>query len=174
LKNLISSIFAIALPVMVASAQPMADASFDEQLKYLFPEADSFAEKAGSPPVYKAYGKSMDGKEPDLLGLIFWTTELDPLERGYDGPIQLLVGMDTRGLLTGVIVTDHREPYGYFSVETPEFADQFRGKNVRDRFRPGDDIDAISRATVTVTSASRAVRNSARRAATAHLAPPEQ
>jgi NosR/NirI family nitrous oxide reductase transcriptional regulator len=172
LKNLVSCIFAIALPALVASAQPLSDASFDEQLHYLFPEAEHFSEKEGSPPVYKAYGKSVDGEEPDLLGLIFWTTELDPLERGYDGPIQLLVGMDTVGTLTGVIVTDHREPYGYFSVELPEFADQFRGKHVRDRFRTGEDIDAISRATVTVTSASRAVRNSARRAATAHLAPP--
>jgi len=56
----------------------------------------------------------------------------------------------------------------------PEFAAQFEGKNIRDRFRYGEDIDAISRATITVTSASRAVRNSARRAATAHLAPPAQ
>lgn len=174
MKNLFSSICAIALPVLVASAQPMADASFEEQLKYLFPEAASFSEKQGSPPVYKAYGKSVDGSEPDLLGLIFWTTELDPLERGYDGPIKMLVGMDTSGILTGVIVTDHREPYGYFSVETPEFAEQFRDKSVRDRFRPGEDVDAISRATVTVTSSSRAIRNSARRAARAHLAPPEQ
>jgi len=164
----------LALPVFVASAQPMASVSFDEQLKYLFPEAASFSEKEGSPPVYKAYGKAAEGAQPNLLGLIFWTTELDPLERGYDGPIKMLVGMDTRGIITGVIVTDHREPYGYFSVETPEFVEQFRDKNVRDRFRPGEDVDAISRATVTVTSASRAIRNSARRAATAHLARPEQ
>ena len=109
-----------------------------------------------------------------MLGLAFWRTELDPLERGYDGPIKMLVGMDTRGILTRIIVTDHREPYGYFSVEEPAFAEQFENKNIRDRFRYGEDIDAISRATVTVTSASRAVRNSARRAATAHLAPPSQ
>ena len=41
-------------------------------------------------------------------GLAFWTTELDPLERGYDGPIKMLVGMDP-GLLTGIIVTEHHE-----------------------------------------------------------------
>lgn len=173
MKNLISTILAIALPALLASAQPLADADFDEQLKYFFPAAENFSDKEGSPPVYKAYGQSADGSSSELLGLVFWTTELDPLERGYDGPIQMLVGMDTVGTLTGVIVTDHREPYGYFSVELPEFAEQFPGKSVRDRFRPGEDIDAISRATVTVTSASRAVRNSARRAAQAHLAPPE-
>ena len=150
----------------------MADASIAEQLKYLFPDAEHFSEKEGSPAHYKAFGAAAEGEEPPLLGLAFWTTELEPLERGYDGPIKMLVGMDTRGILTGIIVTDHREPYGYFSVELPEFAEQFKGKNIRDRFRVGDDIDAISRATITVTSASRAVRNSARRSAQAHLAPP--
>ena len=42
-----------------------------------------------------------------LAGLAFWTTELDPLERGYDGPIKILVGMDTAGVLAGVLVVDH-------------------------------------------------------------------
>jgi NosR/NirI family nitrous oxide reductase transcriptional regulator len=160
--------------MLVASAQPMSDAEFEEQLAYLFPEAATFTEKQGSPPHYKAYGPAVDGEQPELLGLVFWTTELDPLERGYDGPIQMLVGMDTRGILTRIIVTNHREPYGYFSVELPEFAEQFDGKDIRDRFRYGEDIDAISRATITITSASRAVRNSGRRAARAHLTPPEQ
>jgi len=164
----------IGLHALVAGAQPMADAAFDEQLRYLFPEAASFSPKEGSPPHYKAYGPSKEGGEPELLGLAFWTTELDPLERGYDGPIQMLVGMDTRGILTRIIVTNHREPYGYFSVELPEFAAQFEGKDIRDRFRYGEDIDAISRATISVTSASRAIRNSARRAATAHLTPPSE
>jgi transcriptional regulator of nitric oxide reductase len=163
-----------ALPLGLVIGQAMAQASLEEQLRYLFPEAASFSDKEGSPPVYRAYGPAPSGQEPPLLGLAFWTTELDPLERGYDGPIQMLVGMNTEGLLTRVIVTDHREPYGYFSVDLPEFADQFHDKDIRDRFRYGEDVDAISRATVSVTSASRAIRNSARRAATAYLAPPAQ
>lgn len=164
-----------AFTLAAAVAQVMANAGLEEQLRYLFPEAESFTAKEGSPPVYRALGAApSQGGEPELLGLAFWTTELDPLERGYDGPIQMLVGMDTRGIVKRIIVTDHREPYGYFSVELPEFAEQFENKNIRDRFRYGEDIDAISRATVTVTSASRAVRNSARRAAQAHLTPPSQ
>jgi NosR/NirI family nitrous oxide reductase transcriptional regulator len=86
----------------------------------------------------------------------------------------MLVGMDPRGKLVGVLVTDHREPYGYFSIELPEFGEQFVGKDIRDRFRVGEDVDAITRATITVTSASRAVRNSSRRIARAYLAPPEE
>ena len=163
-----------ALPIALAIAQSITAASLEEQLRYLFPEAASFSDKEGSPPVYRAYGPAVSGQEAELLGLAFWTTELDPLERGYDGPIKMLVGMNPEGLLTRVIVTDHREPYGYFSVDLPEFVDQFAAKDIRDRFRYGEDVDAISRATVSVTSASRAIRNSARRAATGHLAPPAQ
>jgi transcriptional regulator of nitric oxide reductase len=174
LKKLLLAAIAAALPVTFAIGQAMAHAKIEEQLKYLFPEATQFSDKLGSPPHYEAYAAREAGSEPELIGIAFWTTELEPLERGYDGPIKMLVGMDLGGKLTRIIVTDHREPYGYFSVETPEFAAQFEGKDIRDRFRYGDDIDAISRATVSVTSASRAVRNSARRAARALLTPPEQ
>jgi hypothetical protein len=80
--------------------------------------------------------------------------------------------MDTGGVLTGIIVTEHREPYGYFSVDLPDFAEQFKGKNIRDPFKVGSDVDAIARATITVTSSSRAIRNSSRRVARAYLAPP--
>jgi hypothetical protein len=80
--------------------------------------------------------------------------------------------MDTAGVLKGIIVTEHREPYGYFSVDLPDFTEQFEGKNIRDPFKVGSDVDAIARATITVTSASRAIRNSSRRVARAYLAPP--
>ena len=150
------------------------DAELQAQLEQLFPEALSFSGKEGDPPHFKAYGPATTSGEPELLGLAFWTTELDPLERGYDGPIKVLVGMDTQGVISRVFVTDHREPYGYFSIDLPSFVTQFERKNIRDRFRVGEDIDSISRATITVRSASRAVRNSSRRAARAHLVPPEQ
>ena len=102
----------------------------------------------------------------------FWTTELQPLERGYDGPIRMLVGLDSKAALTGVIVVEHNEPFGDFSIEPPEFAAQFVGKDVRDPFKVGSDIDAVTRATITINSATRAVRNSARRVARAFLTPP--
>ena len=63
------------------------------------------------------------------------------------------------------------EPYGYFSVEPAAFAAQFAGKNIRDPFKVGDDIDAVSRASITILSATRAIRNSARRMATQYLKP---
>ncbi len=69
-------------------------------------------------------------------------------------------------------MVDHNEPYGNFSVDVPAFPAQFRGKNIRDPFKVGADIHAVSRATITVTSAARAIRNGARRVARQLLTPP--
>jgi transcriptional regulator of nitric oxide reductase len=107
-----------------------------------------------------------------VIGYAFWTTDVDPLERGYDGPIKMLVGMDPKGILTGIILVEHKEPYGDFSIERPAFASHFKNKDIRDPFRLGTDIDAVSRATITMSSAVRAIRNSARRVARAFLTPP--
>jgi transcriptional regulator of nitric oxide reductase len=162
----------ILLLAVGASAQAPNDPELVGQLKKLFPAAATFSAKTGTPAVYRALGPAAEGKEAELLGVAYWTTELEPLERGFDGPIKMLVGMNPKGELTGVIVTDHREPYGYFSVDLPEWPRQFVGKSIRDAFKVGTDVDAITRATITVTSASRAIRNASRKAARAHLAPP--
>jgi NosR/NirI family nitrous oxide reductase transcriptional regulator len=164
-------VFAL-LTFPVANSQVVDEPGLLAQLKQLFPDAASFSAKGGTPPHYKALGVPASGQDPKVLGYAYWTTELEPLERGFDGPIKILVGMDTTGLLKGVIVTEHREPYGYFSVDTPEFVAQFKGKNIRDKFQTGADVDAIARATITVSSSGRAIRNSSRRIARAYLTPP--
>ena len=138
------------------------------QLAQLFPSAKSFSPKEGEPPHYKAYAGGQT-----VTGYAFWTTELEPLERGFDGPIKILVGMDTTGLLTGIIVAQHNEPYGNFSIDLPRVSGAVSREDHPDPFRVGADIDAVSRATMTVSSASRAVRNSARRIARQYLAPPK-
>lgn len=136
-------------------------------LKNLFPAAASFSAKEPLPlPHFKAFGP--DGK---LLGLAFYTTELEPLERGYDGPVKMLVGLDTRGVIAGIVVVQHVEPFGKFSVDTPRFAQQFKGKSVRDPFKPGEDLDVVATATITINHATRAVKKSARRVAVQMLKP---
>ena len=153
--------------------QSAVDPKLQGQLKQLFPAAAAFSPKIPDPPHFKAYSAPPTPAAQPLAGIAFWTTEIEPLERGYDGPIKMLVGMDTKGVLTGVVVVQHHEPYGDFSIETPQFAAQFRGKSVRDPFKVGADVDAVSRATITITSAARAIRNSARRMATQLLVPPK-
>src|SRR5262245_50517065 len=148
-----------------AAWQAPAETKLQGQLKRLFPSAASFSAKEGTPPHFKALAGSSGGEAPQTIGFAFWTTELEPLERGYDGPIKMLVGMDTSGVLTGVVVVSHHEPYGNFSIDPPEFAAQFKGKSIRDPFKVGTDVDAVSRATISITSATRAIKNSARRVA---------
>ena len=167
--------FVVAL--LVASAGFVAvrgqapDARLQARLKRLFPTADAFSPRGGNPPHFKVLANG-DGGAETVVGYAFWTTDLQPLERGYDGPIRVLVGLDMKGSLAGIIVVDHNEPYGDFSIDLPEFAEQFKGKDIRDPFRVGRDIDAVSRATITISSATRAVRNSARRIARQFLRPP--
>ncbi len=166
------SVAALALGTsIVVHGQAAPDGKLLVQLQVLFPAATAFSPKEPAPPHFKAYTTGAAGART-LAGFAFWTTELEPLERGYDGPIKMLVGMDVNGLLTGVVVSEHREPYGYFSVDRKEFPAQFVGKSIRDAFKVGTDVDAVSRATITNMSATRAIRNSARRVARQLLTPP--
>ena len=138
----------------------------DARLRQLFPAATTFSPKGGDPAHVKALNKDA------VIGYAFWTTEILPLERGYGGPIAILVGLDTKGVVTGIFVGEHHEPYGDFSIDLPGFAAQFKNKDVRDSFKLGEDIDAVARATITMSSAVRAIRNSARRMARQYLTAP--
>jgi NosR/NirI family nitrous oxide reductase transcriptional regulator len=143
-----------------------------QRLRQLFPSATAFSPKEGEPPHFKAFAGT--GSSRTLLGYAFWTTELSPLERGYGGPIAMLVGINTKGVLTGIVIGEHHEPYGDFSIDRPEFAATFRNKDVRDPFKLGEDVDAVSRATITMSSAVRTIRNGSRRIARQLIAPPAQ
>jgi len=161
---MLKPIVALALSV-VAVLQVTIEPQQEGQLRRLFPSADVFSFEATSLPHFKAFMLDPRTRARTSIGLAFWTTDLDPRERGFEGPIKILVGMDLHGVLTGVIVAEHHEPYGDFSIERQEFAAQFKGKSIRDPFRVGSDVDAVSRASVSVASAARTIRNSARRAA---------
>ena len=144
----------------------------DAELKVLFPAAAAFSPLEGQPLHFKAYAadpRANPAAKP--IGFAFWTTDLVPQEHGYHGPIHILVGMDLTATLTGVIVTYNSEPYGYFSVEPDNFAEQFKGKSIRDQFKVGGDIDAVSRASLSIGSATRAIRDSARMIARQFLSP---
>ena len=162
----------IAVVVLPLAVGQTLDRAIEAQLKRVFPSATSFSAKQSRPvPHFVAYTGNPGSQT--VAGYVFWTTDLEPLERGYDGPIKMLVGVDTKALLTGVLVTEHHEPYGYFSVDLPPFARQFVGKDIRAPFKVGADVDAVSRASISINSASRAIRNGARRVARALLTPPE-
>jgi len=156
----------------VAAARIYTNPKPDAHLKKLFPAAAAFSPLAGEPLHFNVYGVDpQKTANAPPIGYAFWTTDLVPREGGYHGPIHLLVGMDLTGTITGVELDYHSEPYGYFSVEPPEFAAHFTGKSIRDPFKVGGDIDAVSRASLTINSATRAVRDSTRLMARQFLTP---
>jgi hypothetical protein len=112
-------------------------------------------------------------KSPDAQPIAFawWSTDVVPLERGYNGPTHMFIAMDLSGTIIGAITDYSSDPYAYFSVEPPEFAAQFKGKSIRAPFRVGEDVHAVSRATLTISSATRAVRDSVRTMAKLFLNP---
>ena len=143
------------------------------ELKQLFPNAAAFSPLGGEPLHYTAYGvdpKANPSAPP--VGYAFWTTDMVPDEHGYHGPIHILVGLDLKGTITGAIVDYNSEPYGYFSVEPPKFGAQFKGKTIKDPFIVGRDVEGVSRASISIGSATRAIRDGSRLAAT-KLLPPE-
>ena len=106
-----------------------------------------------------------------VVGFIFWTTDVMPNEFGYHGPIHFLVGMDTHGIIQGVVMDYNSEPYVYFSVDPPKFVEQFKNKSIRDPFQVGRDIAAVSRASITMNHAARVLRDSTRTMAKTFLTP---
>ena len=158
--------------VALAADRIFTNPKVEPHLRALFPKAAAFSPLEGTPLHFKAYAADPKATpNPPLLGYAFWTTDLVPNEYGYHGPIHILVGMDLTGILSGAIVDYDSEPYGYFSVQPPEFAAQFVRKSVRAPFRVGGDVAAVSRATITISSATRAIRDSSRAMAKAFLNP---
>jgi transcriptional regulator of nitric oxide reductase len=158
--------------VATSAARIFTNPSPEAHLRKLFPQAAAFSPLEGEPLHFKVFAadpRAQPGTPP--VGYAFWTTDQVPREVGYHGPIHILVGMDLTGILAGVVVDYDSEPYGYFSVQPPEFAEQFRGKNIRDPFRVGGDVHAVSRATISIMSATRAIRDSARAMARRFLTP---
>jgi transcriptional regulator of nitric oxide reductase len=158
--------FGVAGAIAVAADRVFTNPHPDAHLKRLFPAAVAFSPLAGEPLHFKAYGvdpRANPSAPP--IGYAFWTTDFVPEEHGYHGPIHILVGLNLTGSLTGVVVDYDSEPYGYFSVEPPKFAEQFKGKSLHDQFRVGVDVDAVSRASISIASATRAIRDSSRMAA---------
>ena len=137
----------------------------------VMPLADSFSEKQGTPLVYHAY-RSGEDSTAELVGYVFTTPDLPPEEVGYSGPIDLLVGMDLSGVITGLRVLYYLESYkhvrGDFIVDSG-FPEQFVGKSIADEFRMRVDIDGISRATISSWALGRGLRNATRRVAMAYL-----
>ena len=145
-------------------------AEWREPLQRVVPGADRFTNRLGQPPAFEAYRTDPESGEEALAGYAFLTSDLPPEQRGFDGPIEVLVGIDLEGVLTGIVVTRYTESLrrsrGDFLSEDG-FQEQFRGKSSVDAFQVRRDVDGITGATITVDAMSRGIRNAAREVAAA-------
>ncbi|HUR33143.1 MAG TPA: FMN-binding protein [Vicinamibacterales bacterium] len=173
---IVAALTLVVVAPLVLIAQSVAgfiDPLPTARLKQLFPSAVAFTPRGEKDPVYfTAFGADparVPGAKP--IGWAFWTIDLVPGELGYHGHIHMLVGMNGQGRITGVIVDRNTEPYGDISINLPEFPRQFQGKSIRDKFEVGQDVDVMSRATISVRAAAREIRESSRMVAKAVLRP---
>ena len=137
---------------------------YESYLKEALPTADTFRFVDRNTPHYRGYRTAADGAE-ELVGLGFFTVDFARGVVGYKGEIWMLVGMAPTGAIINVSMVYHNEPFGYFSIDLPEFLAQFQDQSVLAPLTVGEDIDAISRATITNKAAVRSIRESSRKMA---------
>jgi len=70
---------------------------------------------------------------------------------GYGGKIQLMVGINGEGAISGITILSHTETPGLGSKakDDPTFAAQFKGLPAETELAVGSDIEAITGATIT-------------------------
>jgi uncharacterized protein YuzE len=83
--------------------------------------------------------------------------------QGYAGPIEMLVGIDRQGNITGVKVVTQRETPGFFKLILNEgFPEQFISHAFRDPLQINKDLDAVSGATISAEGIAASTRQAVR------------
>ncbi|MCC5857912.1 MAG: regulatory protein NosR [Ectothiorhodospiraceae bacterium] len=162
-------VLGLFLSAQTAMASP-ARAAVDR----FFPEADRLAEPAGEPPAVAVF------RGDTQIGLLFETNDVAPIPAYSGEPVNMLVGMDMDGVITGVRVLEHSEPImlvGIPDSKLEDFVNQYVTRAIRDRVRVGLSprqregfkyVDGVAGATVTVVVMGEAIMRGARQMAVAH------
>lgn len=89
---------------------------------------------------------------------------------GWGGPLLIATKTDHEGIITSVEVLQHRETPAYLrKLTNADFFEQFTGKKVNESFVLGDDIDAVSGATLSLKGFNEAIRDGSQLIATSAL-----
>lgn len=112
--------------------------------------ANRFGPLQGDPAIAPAY------KDDQLLGFVYLNSDFANAT-GYSGkPIQILVGIDPKGLLTGLKLVEHKEPIVLVGIPVSrilEAVNKLIGTDMDHVARgtaPAPQVDIVSGATVTV------------------------
>ena len=116
----------------------------------IVPGADRLEKEQGNPPVARAFR----GKE--LLGYAFLNSAIVNAT-GYSGkPIHIVIGMNTKGVITGAKLVKHSEPIVLVGIPVRKivaFIDRYKGMDIVARHKgemAAREVDVVSGATVTV------------------------
>ena len=150
---------AVSLAIVYLATEPTIAKEKETEtisaMKTVLPAADRF-EKL-SPDIYvgqKLWPKTKETYFP--VGKVFRVSAM-----GYGGLVEMLVGINQSGKITGIQVLSHQETPGLGDRITKAiFLKRFIGKSKKDPIEPKVDIDAIAGATIS----TRAVCNGARQA----------
>lgn len=142
---------------------------YDLPWKDIFPQATHLGDFTGTPTAATVYHNK------DILGYIFRTKQIAPIPAYSGKPMDMLVGIDINGVISGIRVLEHHEPIllvGIPESTLDEFVTQYIGKQVDARIKVGAgkregyvNVDAITGATVTVMVMNEAILRSARKVA---------
>ena len=85
----------------------------------------------------------------DAIGESGWVCCRVGEASGYGGPIEMLVGVDPDGEILGSSIVAQRESPGFFRlVENSGLIEAYAGLMITDPLQLGEDLDAVSGATV--------------------------
>ena len=135
----------------------------------VLPESETFSNRKGLPAYVDAY-RHVNGKQT-LAGYVFLSTDIVDIPAYSGKPVVTLIGMDTKGIITGIKILKHSEPIllvGIPESELTKFIRQYLGKFIGDKIHIGKareqdghiGIDAISGATVTVIAENQTILRS--------------
>ncbi len=134
-----------------------------------FPDADRFGNIEGDPPAAPVF------KGDGIIGYVFRTGDIAPIPAYSGKPVDMLVGLDRDGRITGTRVLEHHEPIllvGIPESSLNDFVGQYVGKPVTEHIKVGagrregyTNVDAITGATVTVLVMNETLLRAARKVA---------
>src|SRR6516165_9407013 len=126
-----------------------------------FAEADRFGPPQGDPPIVPVY------RGDQLQGFVYLNSDFANAV-GYSGkPIQILVGIDSNGVITGLKLVDHKEPIVLVGIPVARIVGAVNtliGKDMKPVASGAEhppQVDIVSGATVTVLVMSDSIVRSA-------------
>ncbi len=162
--HVVFAVFAFCLWSLAA----LSPAAAEPWLDHYFADADQIVDADEEIPVQAAL------RDGEIVGYVFETVDFAPIPAYSAKPVNMRVGLDLDGRVTGVEVLEHHEPImlvGIPETRLDEFVEQYRGKSVDERVRVGLSrrvregqvtVDAVSGATVTVVVMGDSIMRAAR------------